>query len=182
MSNYPSYQPPPQSLANLRPFQAGESGNPGGNYKRTPKISNALARLMSLSDADFNAYEPQNKADKLAHRLLDLAEKSSDLKELVAAFREIADRTEGKPLQTKVVEHTVSPETRQAIVIEAYTSLFYNRTREQSLASINAIHDAIEAQRDRNEVKELVQVAVQEDSEGISAVWVDAEKAVTGSG
>lgn len=181
MSNYPSYQPSPQSLANLRLWRPGESGNPGGNFNHSPKLSNAYAKLMRMDDATYAAYVPGNKAEKVAKKVLDLAEKSEELTELISALKEIADRTEGKPLQTKVVEHTVSGETKSAIIIEAYTALFYNRTREESLSAINAIHDAIEANRDKVEVRQLVEVAVQEDEQAISGLWQSAEEAVMGS-
>lgn len=172
---------PPSRLAGLRPFQPGKSGHPGGNHTRSPKVSNALCKLLALNDEQFAAYEPVNKADKLAYKLIKDAETSTSIKQLVAAFREIADRTEGKPLQTREVVHTVAPESRQAIMEEAYLMLFSQRTRDESLRAINAVYDALEA-GDTDRAREATAEAIAEDMELIGGVWSAAEAVVTGSG
>lgn len=181
MSNYPSYQPSPQSLANLTAtkWRPGESGNPGGNYNHSPKLSNAYAKLMRMDDATYAAYVPQNKAEKVAKKVLDLAEQSEELTELINALKEIADRTEGKPLQTKVVEHTVSKETKDAVIAEAYFRLFNSIEEEDAIASIRAVF-AAKREQDETAMRLAIQAAIQEEEQAISGLWQDAERAVIG--
>lgn len=85
----------PNSLANLEKgrWQPGESGNPGGLVRGTPRISTALAKLLRC--AQGKPYEVVNKADEIAVALYDKAV-SGD----VAAISLIFDRVEGKVAQT----------------------------------------------------------------------------------
>jgi hypothetical protein len=85
-------------------FRNGQSGNPGGNYRNTPKLSNAYCKLLALNEDELNAYVPENAAEIIALRVIGEAI-VGDVKQLVAAVKEIADRTEGKAVQTRVVEH-----------------------------------------------------------------------------
>ena len=79
----------PRSLQNLKPFQKGESGNPGGLPKGTPKVSIALMKLLAARpDDDF---KPATRAEQIA---LALCQKASSGD--VSAIRELSDRTEGK--------------------------------------------------------------------------------------
>jgi hypothetical protein len=53
-----------------------------------------------------------------------------DVKQLVAAGKEIADRTEGKAVQRKEVEVTVNLETKREISTTAYCLLYESKSRE----------------------------------------------------
>lgn len=72
-------------------FKPGKSGNPGGRPK-SKHISEALNKALA-----------SGKADELAAVLLKLAKKGS-----VAAIREVADRTEGKPNQQVTVDGNIA--------------------------------------------------------------------------
>src|SRR5262249_8196338 len=80
--------------AQLQPhhWRPGQSGNPGGLPRGTPKVSVALMKL--LRTAPEERYEPGNKADLLAMRLFKSAMQGDTM-----AAREILDRIEGKPTQ-----------------------------------------------------------------------------------
>lgn len=70
----------------------GQSGNPGGTRRGTPKVSSALHRLLMTKPDE--SFEQKNKADVLAFQLYDSATKGDTY-----ALREILDRTEGKVAQ-----------------------------------------------------------------------------------
>lgn len=99
----------PESLANLKRFAPGQSGNPGGNYKRSPKLSNAYARLLALSPAQRKKFKPANIAEELALDMLEIARSGTDQNKL-AVVREITDRTEGRAPQRVVVDNTTELE------------------------------------------------------------------------
>ena len=69
-----------------RKWQPGQSGNPGGRPK-TRHISEALRRALEEGDAK-----------RLAEVLLNRAKSDKRAFARIAATREIADRTEGKPV------------------------------------------------------------------------------------
>ena len=74
-----------KSLANLRPFKKGQSGNPAGRPKCTT-LSEALRRALEApADRDRNG---RTNAEVLAVKLIDKARKGN-----VQAFAQIADRT-----------------------------------------------------------------------------------------
>ncbi|MGI8642291.1 MAG: DUF5681 domain-containing protein [Pyrinomonadaceae bacterium] len=77
-------------LANLRPFQKGQSGNPNGRPK-SAMLSDALRRKML--DAMPDASE-KTVADGIADALIKQA-----LNGEVSAIKEVFDRTEGKVSQ-----------------------------------------------------------------------------------
>ncbi len=79
-------------LANLKPFQPGQSGNPSGRPK-SKVLSDAYRR--ELEKVDLTDERGRTFAEILAERAVAKAA-SGD----VAALREIADRTEGKAKQT----------------------------------------------------------------------------------
>jgi hypothetical protein len=79
------YKNPPKHTQ----FKPGQSGNPGGLPKGTPKVSIALMKLLA-GDAG-NEFAPRSRAEKIAWALYKKAEGGD-----VAAIREISDRTEGK--------------------------------------------------------------------------------------
>ena len=84
----------PQSLANLRPFRPGKSGNPSGLPAGVPKVSVALMSLLR-EDARGN-YQPKTRAEQLAWAIFQRA-----LKGDVPALREILDRCEGRTAQKR---------------------------------------------------------------------------------
>lgn len=85
-------RPGPKELANLRPFQPGQSGNPGGRPK-TKILTDALR--LHLDEKDKAGV---TNAEKLARALVARA-----LTGDVSAYREICDRVEGKsPLEADV--------------------------------------------------------------------------------
>ena len=75
-----------------RRFQPGQSGNPKGRPK---SITLSEAYRRELARVDPNDPEGRTYAEILAERMRERAS-SGD----VAALREMADRTEGKPRQT----------------------------------------------------------------------------------
>jgi hypothetical protein len=95
----------PNSLQNLKPFQPGHSGNPGGNYKRTPKVSNAYARLLAMTEEELQNFRPANGAEILAWQQFNNARGGKPADSLNAA-REVTDRTEGRARQSIQVSNT----------------------------------------------------------------------------
>lgn len=70
-------------------FKPGQSGNPGGLPKGTPKVSIALMRLLATEAT--STFEPKTRAEQIAKALFDKAVGGD-----VGAIRELSDRTEGK--------------------------------------------------------------------------------------
>ena len=97
-----------------RPWQKGQSGNPGGRPKGLPKISSALHRLLMTKPDEV--YEPHNKADVLALQLYDSATKGDTY-----ACREILDRTEGKVAQGLQLSTADLPTTE---IVDRLTAAF----------------------------------------------------------
>lgn len=89
----------------LIPFKPGQSGNPGGNYKRTPKVSNAYARLLAMSAEELEVFKPSNGAEIIAFEQFKNAQKAEP-KDQLGAAKEITDRTEGRAPQRIVVDNT----------------------------------------------------------------------------
>jgi hypothetical protein len=87
-------------LANLKPFPKGVSGNPAGRPKSIT-LSEAFRR--QLAQIDLSDKKKRTFAEVIAERMC-LAAAGGD----VAAAREIADRTEGKPKQAIDVDMSVS--------------------------------------------------------------------------
>src|SRR4029453_4493897 len=90
-------------LANLKPWKPGQSGNPRGRPK-SRTLSEAYRRALSLpipGDPEGRTY-----ADAAAEMLAKEAAAGN-----VAAAKELADRTEGRPKQT--VDVTVDERKRE---------------------------------------------------------------------
>ncbi|HET6375877.1 MAG TPA: DUF5681 domain-containing protein [Methylocella sp.] len=87
---------PPQATQ----FQKGQSGNPGGLPKGTPKVSIGLMKLLATAPGE--KFKPASRAEQLAWAIFSRA-LSGD----VRAVREIADRTEGKPRQSLDIDMQV---------------------------------------------------------------------------
>lgn len=73
-------------IANLKPFQPGQSGNPAGRPKSKP-ISDRLRAALEAGDADV-----------IASKLLEGAKQGE-----ISFIKEILDRIEGKPIATTEV-------------------------------------------------------------------------------
>jgi hypothetical protein len=80
------------SLANLKPFQKGQSGNPGGR-PRSAILSDAYRRR--LAQVDESDPERRTFAEIIAAKMVFRATNGDPV-----AAREIADRVEGKSRQT----------------------------------------------------------------------------------
>jgi hypothetical protein len=91
MSDTNSIVTPTQNngLANLKSWQPGQSGNPGGRPKRK-RITEAYKRLGKMSPAEFGAYEPRTMFESMARDMI-----LANGKNLVPAKREITNRLEG---------------------------------------------------------------------------------------
>jgi hypothetical protein len=70
-------------------FKPGQSGNPGGLPKGTPKVSVALMKLLR-SDPD-EVFKPKSRAEQIAFALFQKAVTGD-----VSVIKELSDRTEGK--------------------------------------------------------------------------------------
>lgn len=97
----------PNTAAALAPtqFKPGESGNPGGNHKRSPKISNAYARILSMTPDELKKFKPVNVAEELALNQIKNAQTGKPAATL-RAVREVTDRTEGRAPQRVMVDNT----------------------------------------------------------------------------
>ena len=80
--------------SNLKPWKPGQSGNPNG---RPPKPRCIVDALRSIGNEPFGEYE--SRIEALCRLVYDLA-----LKGTPWAVQFIADRTEGKPIQSAIVE------------------------------------------------------------------------------
>lgn len=94
-NKYPQLRPP---------WQPGQSGNPGGRPKGT--LTRAYADVLKSKDP---------KTGKIIAEIIADAITAKAAKGDVAAASELADRTEGKPLQQQQVELSlVAPQGLQA--------------------------------------------------------------------
>jgi hypothetical protein len=128
----------PNSLKNLVPFKRGQSGNPGGTRKGTPKISTALAKLLAMSLEDFDKFKPVNVAEELALELVNQAQSGKPAVTL-AAIKEITDRTEGRAPMRVIVDGTDELERLVIRVRErVLTQTGVEITREMAVERITA--------------------------------------------
>ena len=114
-------------------FKPGQSGNPGGLPKGTPRVSTSLMKL--LRTAPDEVYEPKNKADKIALQLYDSA-----LKGDTWATKEILDRVEGKVSQTLQLSAAQLP-THEIVerLVEAFTAAGVDETQARSAVLMLAV-------------------------------------------
>lgn len=135
----------PNSLANLKPaWQPGQSGNPGGNYKNTPKISNAYNRLLALTLDELRAFKAANVAEEIALKLVRAAVKDSTS---LQAVKEITDRTEGKAKQNMVIEEKPANESAMDEAFRIFCDLSANLGLSED--ELRAEFDAMKATQDR---------------------------------
>jgi hypothetical protein len=169
------YKKPPAATQ----FKRGVSGNPGGNFKKTPHVDSAYKRLGAMSLEDLRAYVPAHAIEYAVKNAILRACEASDWQAAHAALKELADRIDGKPVQTKVVEHTLAPETRQQILAKAYFMLFSAISEDEALATIRNVYRA-KHEQDEGAMMQAVIKAIELESEVIEVHWQEAEKAVLG--
>ena len=92
------YKSPPKETQ----FKPGQSGNPGGLPRGTPKVSLALMKLLAGSPNE--KFTPSSRAEQIALALYTRASNGE-----VSAIKEIADRTEGKSPATL----NINPDDKQ---------------------------------------------------------------------
>jgi hypothetical protein len=88
-------------VENLKPWQPGQSGNPGGRPKKKP-VTDELERLL---EQEAPHAKGKTWAAAIAEALLKKARKGD-----VRAIAELANRIEGKPAQTAQVSLDVGAE------------------------------------------------------------------------
>jgi hypothetical protein len=95
----------PAQLANLKPFQRGKSGNPGGLPQGTPKVKIALLNMLALPPDELGKIKPSTVAEELALKQIKRALGYNDtpVKDVILATEKIADRTEGKATEHKEI-------------------------------------------------------------------------------
>ena len=122
-------------------FKPGQSGNPGGNYKNTPKISNAYNRLLAMPPDEFKKFKPSNMAEEIAFRQMRAASKVDCS---LPAAREITDRTEGKARQNMVIEEKPANESAmdEAFRIFCELSAHLGLSEEELRAQFDALREA----------------------------------------
>lgn len=107
MSDYEiGYKKPPAG------WPRGVSGNPSGTVAGTPKVKQALMRLLRLSPE--RTFEVKTRGDQVAAELVRLALKSRDPRVRLSAIVEILNRLYGRPAQ----ELAITGEQRTRIVVE----------------------------------------------------------------
>jgi hypothetical protein len=83
-----------RNTSGLRPWQKGQSGNPGGRPSKLP-VTDALRLLLDEEELPKRAHPKMSVAERLALKLIRQAMKARDLDALV----ELMDRVEGKARQ-----------------------------------------------------------------------------------
>lgn len=106
----------------------GVSGNPGGWPKGTPRVSQAVARLLSAKAGE--RFKPINKADLVARALFNKAVKGN-----VEAIKELLNRTEGR---VKEVVEVIDESARAELAI----CLFIRRTGLERDEAVRWIEEA----------------------------------------
>jgi hypothetical protein len=128
------YKNPPKATQ----FKPGQSGNPGGNYKRTPKVSNAYARLLALTPEELDVFQPANGAEQIALKQINNA-RDGKPHDTLAAVKEVTDRTEGRTRQTVHIDNTSDVEKLVIRIQErALAQLGLEVSREEAIAKIIA--------------------------------------------
>jgi hypothetical protein len=87
-------------------FKPGQSGNPGGMPKGTPRVDAAYRRLLAMTPEELAVWEPRNGAEILAAEQFKRACNPSAKQTLNYAER-ITDRTDG-PVVRKVQKEDIT--------------------------------------------------------------------------
>ena len=106
MSYEVGYKKPPPG------WQKGQSGNPSGLPVGTPKVKQALMKLLRL--APERRFEVKTRGDQVAAELVRLALKARDPRVRLSAITEILNRLYGRPAQ----ELAITSDQRTQIVVE----------------------------------------------------------------
>lgn len=134
----------PNSLLNLRPFEPGRSGNPGGVRKGTVFVSECYKMLMSLPLDQLQTFKPANAAEAAALRQVYTSIYGQDA---LSSLKEITDRLEGKAPQL-VKREDVSQLERLIIRVQerhlAYTG--NELSRDQAIEHIVAFKPELAGQ------------------------------------
>jgi hypothetical protein len=95
----------PFEKGNPHAFKLGQSGNPGGLPKGTPKVKVALMDLLGLEPERLKTFKPSTVAEELAFKQVKRALGWNDtpVKDAILATEKIADRTEGRPTQRQEI-------------------------------------------------------------------------------
>ena len=119
-----------RSLANLKPFKPGQSGNPAGRPKSIT-MSEAYRRELAKLDPDDK--HGRTFAEVLAEQII-IKAKGGD----VAAVRELTDRTEGKPRQTVTLSMEKRVQLEQAVsgIISEAEAAGVPCSREQAISTL----------------------------------------------
>ena len=108
-------------------WRPGQSGNPGGRPRGSPKVSNGILRILKLGANE--EFIPENKADQLALSLYDSAMKGDTW-----ASKEILLRTEGAIKQSLEVTAAQLPTAEIAErLIEAFTQAGIDEARARQV-------------------------------------------------
>jgi hypothetical protein len=102
---------PPNRIAGLVHFKPGQSGNPGGLPRGTPKVSVAYQKLLALSSEELANFKPANVAEAIAYRQIGAAIYGP---QPLPSTIEITDRTEGKAQQR--IEHVDVSEAERLLI------------------------------------------------------------------
>jgi hypothetical protein len=126
-----------RSLANLRPFQKGQSGNPAGRPK------NVLTRALRSKLEEVESGDPgaRTNAQALADKLFDLA-----LSGNVEALKICFDRLEGRPRQTVSLTLDQRDEYERMVecLIESEAAEGRELSREGAIAALAQVKPEIE--------------------------------------
>jgi hypothetical protein len=87
-------------------FKPGQSGNPGGMRKGTPRVDAAYRRLLTMTPEELAVWEPRNGAEILAAEQFKRACNPNARQTLTYAER-ITDRTDG-PVIRKVQKEDIT--------------------------------------------------------------------------
>ena len=124
------------SIANLKPFVPGVSGNPGGVRKGTVFISEAYKRILALPVEEFLSFEPNCVAEQIALGMAQRARCEFPKIEPLPYVKEITDRTEGRALANLNV--TTMPQDEQAR-IEAAVAYVMRKAKCNRETAIEAL-------------------------------------------
>ena len=132
---------------NLRaPWKPGQSGNPGGMPRGTPKVSVAYAKLLALSAEELAKFEPSTVAEMAALKQVRATIDGTPSLKALPSLQEITDRTEGKAKQ--VIEHANLEAERIVIRLQerflARTGI--ELTRGEAIARLAELDPALAAQ------------------------------------
>ena len=126
----------PNSLANLKPFEKGKSGNPDGMKVGTKQRGTILTELINMQSTFRN---PITKSDEKmeVEKALDLAIVGKALKGDVAAWREVKDNVYGK-LTDKIEVSNAEPMTDEEFAV----ALLHRMIKQHGWTAVDALAGA----------------------------------------